>query len=125
MDQILNKNTNNKNETSRRLIAGYNHSFHIIMNYPRHCSGSGMFVVNDVLSFNELWRKSIYSFRQPVENSHNKVINTIASTSLLSSQLENHLAMCIIYFTGYHEELIIIFICLHKTNRIKQIDTNV
>ena len=32
-----------KNETLRRLIVGYNHSFRIIMKYPRHCSASGMF----------------------------------------------------------------------------------
>ena len=29
-----------KNDTLRRLIVGYNHSFRIIMNYPRHCSAS-------------------------------------------------------------------------------------
>ena len=49
-----------KNETLRRLIVGYNHSFRIIMKYPRHCSASGMFVFNNVPSFKELWRKSIY-----------------------------------------------------------------
>ncbi len=31
-----------KNETLRRLIVGYSHSFRIIMKYPRHCSASGM-----------------------------------------------------------------------------------
>ena len=40
-----------KNDTLRRLIVGYNHSFRIIMKYPRHCSASGMFVFNDVPSF--------------------------------------------------------------------------
>ena len=39
-----------KNETLTRLILGYNHSFHIIMKYPRHCSASGMFVFNNVPS---------------------------------------------------------------------------
>ena len=47
-----------KNDTLRRLIVGYNHSFRIIMKYPRHCSASGIFVFNDVPSFTELWRKS-------------------------------------------------------------------
>ncbi len=49
-----------KNDTLRRLIVGYNHSFRIIMKYSRHCSASGMFVFNDVPSFTELWRKSIF-----------------------------------------------------------------
>ena len=69
---------------------GYNHSFRIIMKYPRHCSASGMFVFNDVPSFTELWRKSIYGFKQRVDNSLNKVVNTVANTSLLSSKLGKH-----------------------------------
>ena len=35
----------------RQLIVGYNHSFRYIMNYPRNCSASGMFVFNDIPSF--------------------------------------------------------------------------
>ena len=29
------------------------------MKYDRTCSASGMFVANDVRSFNEIWRKSL------------------------------------------------------------------
>ena len=79
-----------KNDTLRCLIVGYNHSFRIIMKYPRHCSASGMFVFNDVARFTELWRKSIYGFKQRVDNSLNKVANTVANTSLLSSKLRKH-----------------------------------
>ena len=57
-----------KNDTLRRLIVVYNHSFCIIMKHPRHCSASGMFVFNDFPSFDELWRKSIYGLRQRVDN---------------------------------------------------------
>ena len=69
---------------------GYNHSFRIIMKYHRHCRASGMFVFNDVPSFNELWRKSIYGFMERVDNSLTKVVNTVANTSLLSSKLRKH-----------------------------------
>ena len=79
-----------KNDTLRRLIVGYNHSFRIIMNYPRHCSASGMFVFNGITSFNELWRKSIYGFSQRVDNSLNKVVNTVSNSTFLSSQLRKH-----------------------------------
>ena len=60
------------------------------MKYPRHCSASGMFDFNGVPSFNELWRKSIYGFKQLVDNSLNEVVNTLANTSLLSSKLRKH-----------------------------------
>ena len=30
----------------------------------RTCSASGMFVANNVMSFNEIWRKSLYNFKQ-------------------------------------------------------------
>ena len=79
-----------KNDTVRRLIVGYNHSFRIIMNYPRHCSARGMFASNGIPSFNELWRKSIYCFRQRVDNSLNKVVNTVSNSTFLSSQLRKH-----------------------------------
>ena len=79
-----------KNVTLRRLIVGYNHSFRIIMKYPRHCSASGMFVFNNVPSFKELWRKIIYGFKQHVDNSLNKVVITVANTTLLSSRLRKH-----------------------------------
>ena len=79
-----------KKDTLRRLIVGYNHSFRIIMNYPRHCSASGLFVSNGIPSFNELWRKSIYGFRQRVDNSLNKVVNTVSNSTFLSSQLRKH-----------------------------------
>ena len=39
-----------KNDTLRRLIVGYNHSFRIIMKYSRHCSASGMFVLTMFLA---------------------------------------------------------------------------
>ena len=36
------------------------------MKYDRICSVTGMFVANDVMSFNEIWRKSFYNFKQRV-----------------------------------------------------------
>ena len=48
-----------KKDTVRKLQVGYNHAFRRIMKYDRTCSASGMFVANGVMSFNELWRKSL------------------------------------------------------------------
>ena len=36
------------------------------MKYDRTCSASGMFVANNVMRFNEIWRKSLYNFKQHV-----------------------------------------------------------
>ena len=53
-----------KKGTVRKLQVGYNHAFRRIMKYDITCSASGMFVVNNVMSFNEIWRKSLYNFKQ-------------------------------------------------------------
>ena len=47
------------------------------MKYDRTCSASGMFVANDVRSFNEIWRKSLYNFRQRVTKSNNSIVNHV------------------------------------------------
>ena len=96
-----------KNDTMRRLIVGCNHSFRKIMKYLRHCSASGMLVSNGVPSFNELWRKSIYGFKQRVDNSLNKVVNTVANTSLFFT----------IYFTGgiVPMHMMYIYYCIYIT----------
>ena len=53
-----------KKGTFRKLQVGYNHAFRRIMKYDRTCSASGMFVANNVMSFNEIWRKSLYNFKR-------------------------------------------------------------
>ena len=81
-----------KNETLRRLIVGYNHSFRIIMKYPRHCSASGMFVFNNVPSFKRIVEEKYLWFLSSVLTTPliNKVVNTVANTTLLSSRLRKH-----------------------------------
>ena len=37
------------------------------MKCDRTCSASGVFVANNVMSFNEIWRKSLYNFKQCVK----------------------------------------------------------
>ena len=60
-----------KKDTVRKLQVGYNHGFRRIMKYDLVASASGKFVANDVMSFNEIWRKSLYNFRQSVTQSNN------------------------------------------------------
>ena len=92
---------------------GYNHSFRIIIKYPRHCSASGMFVFNDVPSFTELWRKSIYGFKQRVDNSLNKVVNTVANTSFLSSKLRKHWRTVLYIYRWHSPDADVVHVLLH------------
>ena len=49
----------------RKLQVGYNNAFRRrIMTYDRTCSASDMFVSSNVMSFNEIWRKSMYNFKR-------------------------------------------------------------
>ena len=63
--------------TVRKLQVGYNHAFRRIIKYDRTCSASGMFVANNVMSFNEIWRKSLYNFKQRVTKSNNIIVNHV------------------------------------------------
>ena len=64
-------------DTVRKLQVGYNHAFRRIMKYDRTCSASGMFVANDVMSSNEIWRKSLSNFRQRVTQSNNILVKHV------------------------------------------------
>ena len=66
-----------KKGTLRKLQVGYNHAFRKIMKYDRTCSASGMFVANNVMSFNEIWRKRLYNFKQRVTKSNNISVNHV------------------------------------------------
>ena len=40
------------------------------MKYDRTFSASGMFVSNNVISFNEIWRKSVYNFKRVTKSNN-------------------------------------------------------
>ena len=59
------------------------------MKYDRTCSASGMFVANDV-SFNEIWRKSLYNFRQRVTQSNNIIVKHVFHFTRATSKIWNN-----------------------------------
>ena len=63
-------------DTVKKLQVGYNHAFRRIMKYDRNCSASGMFVSNNVMSFNEIWQKSLSNFKR-VTKSNNIVVKHV------------------------------------------------
>ena len=76
-----------KKGTVRKLQVGYNHAFRRIMKYDRTCSASGMFVANNVMSFNEIWQKSLYNFKQRVTKSNNIIVNHVYNFTRATSTI--------------------------------------
>ena len=79
--------TQYKKDTVRKLQVGYNHAFRRIMKYDRICSASGMFVANNVTSFNEIWWKSLYNFKQRVTKSNNIIVNHVYHFTRATSKI--------------------------------------
>ena len=57
------------------------------MKYDRTFSASGMFVANDVMSFNEIWRESLYNCRQRVTQSDNIIVKHVFHVTIASSKI--------------------------------------
>ena len=76
-----------KKGTVRKLQVGYNHAFRRSMKYDRTCSASGMFVANNVMSFNEILRKSLYNFKQRVTKSNNIIVNHVYNFTRATSTI--------------------------------------
>ena len=76
-----------KKGTVRKLQVGYNHAFRRMLKYDRTCSASGMFVANKVLSFNDIWRKSLYNFKQRVTKSNNIIVNHVHNFTRATSTI--------------------------------------
>ena len=57
------------------------------MKYHSTCSASGMFVANDMMSFNEIWRKSLYNFKQRVSKSNNIIVSHVFHFTTATSKI--------------------------------------
>ncbi len=65
----------------------YNNCFRILFKLPRSCSASQMFVFNDILSFGELLRKSVYNCMCRVDSSQNTLVKCVSLVTNSYSQL--------------------------------------
>ena len=59
------------------------------MKCDRTCSASGVFVANNVMSFNEIWRKSLYNFKQCVKKVTILLLTTYNFTRATSTIWKN------------------------------------
>ena len=65
------------------LKVAYNNSLPRLLGLPSHNSASGMFVNFNIPSFEELFRKYVYSFRNRLESSENSIIHGIYLSQFL------------------------------------------
>jgi hypothetical protein len=73
-------------ETSlRKICVAYHGVLKKFLNYPRSTSNSLLFVFYNVLSFQELVRKSIFSFQSRLYNCENSIVSNVLSSSHLPS----------------------------------------
>ena len=66
-----------------KLKVAYNNSLRRILNLPKYNSVSEMFVNLNILSFDELLRKFVFSFRSRIQDLGNSLVNGIVKSSLL------------------------------------------
>ena len=65
------------------------HAFRRIMKYDRTCSASGMFVSNNVITFNEIWQENVYNFKR-VKKSKNIVVNHVHYFTRVTSKIRKN-----------------------------------
>ena len=80
-------------ETTKLRVA-YNNSFRRLMKLDYRCSASSMFVNNNVLSFKELSRKSLFNFIERLKTSENHFIKC--------SMVPQHLLFSLLWMNWYH-----------------------
>ena len=69
-----------KKYVGKSVKVAFNNSFRIMHNLNMRCSASEMFVLNNVRSYPEMYRKSVYSFMKRLHSSVNLIIMTIANS---------------------------------------------
>ena len=60
----------------------YNNAFRMLFRLPRHCSASGMFAVNNVMSCPALVRKLVFGFYKRVNSSQNCIVQAICGSDI-------------------------------------------
>ena len=66
----------------RKLKIAYNNGLRRILNLPKYTSVSEIFVNLHILSFDELLRKFVYSFKSKIQDSYNSLVNGIVKSSV-------------------------------------------
>ena len=65
----------------------YNNSLRMLLNMPRYCSASSMFLNSGLPTFQEFRRKSVYSVMLRLQASENSLIKCVVNKCLPESRL--------------------------------------
>ena len=66
----------------KSVKVAFNNSLRILHNFHMRCSASEMSALNNVRSYPEMHRKSVFSFMKRLHSSANLIIMTIANSDL-------------------------------------------
>ena len=91
----------------KKLKIAYNNDLRRLLNLPKYNSASEMFVNLKIPSFNELFRKFVFSFKARIIESDNSLVNGIVTSAIplfssiwawWSDILVSHLRLILKYF---------------------------
>ena len=77
--------TNYKKTTLSKIRVAYNNVYRKILGVSRRSSDSAMFVTNNISSFEDFFRKSIYSFTTRISFSRNNLISEIKQSWVMKT----------------------------------------
>ena len=66
----------------KKIKVAYNNSLRYLLNYRRDCSASGMFLENNIDSFDVVRRKSVYRFINRIYDSDNTILKNLTNNIL-------------------------------------------
>ena len=65
-----------------KLYVAYNNAFRMLLNLPRDCSASGMFVNNNVNTCPAVIRNLVYRFMNRIEVSGNYIVKSVLTSDM-------------------------------------------
>ena len=102
----------------KKLKASYNGALRCLLLIVKPYSTSEMFVTHNISSFYELLRKCIYSFRERISHSANKIIKACLSPIIFIHSPIRKSGDQYCYYNMYFKHLYIVYGCLSEIKNI-------
>ena len=96
-----------------RLNISYNNSLRRLLNLPKWNSASEMFVNLNILSFDEILRKTVYSFIERIKGSENKIIYQIVNSALPLCSKRCYMVLGNILYICYISDMVCTFVPIY------------
>ena len=79
--------TVHKKATYSKIRIAYNNVFRKLLGLFRRSTSSEMFVMNNILNFEAIHRKSVFFFKTHLSNSNNTIISTLQSSWVITDTI--------------------------------------